>query len=89
MIKYVVEYTASVTGSMAGRDDGQPYRTTKTGTDRITMLQIFKKCVGEGGKRYGREKPYFFESVMTEVPTLDCLDELEEFESTKNDGGGI
>ena len=89
MKKYMVEYTASVTGSMAGRDDGQPYRTTKQGTDLITMLQFFRKVFNEGGKRYGWKPPAFFEMDVLELDTKWCLGELKEFEKHKDDGADI
>ena len=89
MKQYSVEFTASVTGSMAGRDDGQPYRSRKVGVNRITMLQFYKEKLDEKGKRYGWKPPKFSELYVTNIPKMIALAELEEYNKTKNNGEGI
>lgn len=89
MKKYMVEFTASVTGSMAGRDDGHPYRTSVTGTDRIGMIKLFKEKLDEKSRRYGWQAPKIFELEVTELVGDPLLVELEEYEKTKNHGEGI
>ena len=89
MTKYQVEFTASVTGSMAGRDDGQPYRTNKTITDRIEAFRFYDKCMSEQGKRYGWEAPKLFKMVVIELDGGEALLELDEYEENKNAGAGI
>lgn len=88
MKKYMVEYTASVTGSMAGRDDGQPYRTTRHGEDKIGMMKFFKECMA-GNKRYGWKAPIFFEMDVVECNPDKVLADLAEHELVKHFGGGI
>lgn len=89
MKKYMVEFTASVTGSMAGRDDGQPYRTNKQGTDKIEMTRFYEKCMNEQGRRYGWAEPKLFEIEVTELDGGEALLELDEYEKTKDYGSGI
>jgi hypothetical protein len=89
MKRYMVEYTASVTGSMAGRDDGQPYRTNAQGADKYQMFKLYKEKLEEEGKRYGWQEPVLFELDVTELAGADALDFIEQFEKTKNQGEGI
>jgi hypothetical protein len=89
MKKYMVEYTASVTGSMAGRDDGQPYRTKTVGTDRYAMFKLYEEKLDEKGKRYGWEEPVIYEMDVYELAGGEVLLELDNYEKTKNFGEGI
>lgn len=89
MKKYMVEFTASVTGSLAGRDDGQPYRTTLTQEDKFNALRIFKKKCDEKNNRYGWKPPKFYEMEVVELDPCGCLYELEQYEKTKNHGADI
>lgn len=89
MKKYQVEYTASVTGSMAGRDDGQPYRTTKQGFDKIAMFRFYRDKLNEEGKRYGWQEPALFEMEINELDPAGALAYIEAFEKTQNNGEGI
>lgn len=87
---YRVRYTASVTGSLGGRDDGHPTPATREGSNYIEMAQFFKEKMDEKGKRYGWEKPTF-RIVQVGDPLNDeaILKDLEDYEKIKNEGEGI
>lgn len=89
MKQYSVEFTASVTGSLAGRDDGQPYRTRQIGADKYHMFKFYKEKLEEEGKRYGWQEPVLCELDVTELSGIDALNYVEAFEKTKNQGAGI
>ena len=84
---YMLEYTDWVRGSMGGRDDGQPLRQRIVGTDRHAMLR--KLAEKNDGKGYRWEAPKFYELVGGEVPVDLVLEELDEYEKTKNLGENI
>jgi hypothetical protein len=89
MRQYSVEFTASVTGSMAGRDDGQPYRTRKIGADKYHMFKFYQEKLAEEGKRYGWQEPVLCELDVTELSGAEALVYIEAFEKTRNIGAGI
>lgn len=89
MKKFMVEFTDSVTGSMAGRDDGHPFRTNVTYKDKHKALTFFREKILENGKRYGWKPPKFFEMGVTEIDPDTCIREFESYEKTKNQGEGI
>ena len=89
MKQYRVEYTDSVTGSMAGRDDGHPFRTSAQGADKFKMFKLYREKLDEKGKRYGWKEPKLFEVEMVELDGASAVKFVEEYEETKNLGEGI
>ncbi|NIQ05443.1 MAG: hypothetical protein GWO20_06860 [Candidatus Korarchaeota archaeon] len=87
--KYMIEYTETVKGSMAGRDDGYPYRTTKIIKDKIEAFRFFKEKMDEKGKRYGWERPRISGLQVNPMDEDAVLSYINLFEKTKDYGKGI
>ena len=86
MKKYMIEYTAWTIGD---RDYGFPYRTTKIGECRDTMLRRLKEITIKVNIYTGYEPPQWFELDVEEVPIKDVLWELDGIEKSKDNGSGI